>query len=96
MEAQGPGVTSETPETSEHYCAAILRLPRWGTGVIRCSGDLIDCPCRELSGPLCSTEFQWDFHDHQPAQNEVGSQDPFIMGAQNRSRSTESLGRQPC
>jgi hypothetical protein len=85
-----------TPQTSDHCCADILRLPRCGSSVTRCNGDLIDCPCREFSGSLCTAEFQWDLQDHQQDQNKVGSQDPFVMGAQNRSRSTEALGRQPC
>jgi hypothetical protein len=66
---------------------SILGLPRGRSSVIRCSGDLNDCPCREFSGSLCSIKFQWDFQRPQQAQIKVGSQDPFIMEAQNRSRS---------
>jgi hypothetical protein len=50
----------------------------------------------EFWGPLRGTEYQWDVQDHQGAKNQLESQFPFIIGSQNRSRSTKALGRVTC
>jgi hypothetical protein len=45
---------------------------------------------------LWGTEYDRDVKKHNWAQNQLGSEDPFITAAQHRGRSPEALQRETC
>jgi hypothetical protein len=48
------------------------------------------------SEPLWDTEYDRDIQEHNRAQKQLGSGDPFITAAQHRGRSPQALQRQTC